>query len=148
MPQDGFDLTDFVPYLLNQAAEQSSLGFQRYYKGRYGMLRTEWRVLFHLGRYGDLTARDICRMSGLHKTKVSRAVAALQGKRFLQRKTDHDDRRFETLSLTGPGRAAFDDLSGHAKDFETQLLAGFDADDVAVLRRSLRLIAGMPKDPE
>ena len=46
---DTFDLQLFLPYLLNQAAEESSLSFQRVYKDRYGMLRTEWRVLFHLG---------------------------------------------------------------------------------------------------
>jgi len=53
--KDAFDLQDFLPYLLNQAADASSLGFQKYYKDRYGMLRTEWRVLFHLGRYGAMT---------------------------------------------------------------------------------------------
>ena len=72
-----FDLKDFLPYLLNQAAEEASLGFQVLYKERYGMLRTEWRVLFHLGRYGDMTAKEICDRARTHKTKVSRAVAAL-----------------------------------------------------------------------
>ena len=33
-----FDLQDFLPYLLNQAAEASSLEFQQLYKDRYGML--------------------------------------------------------------------------------------------------------------
>jgi hypothetical protein len=46
---DDFDLQLFLPYLLNQAAEDSSLSFQRVYKDRYGMLRTEWRVLFIWG---------------------------------------------------------------------------------------------------
>ena len=43
MPDQNFELTHFLPYLLNQAAEASSLAFQRTYKDRYGMLRTEWR---------------------------------------------------------------------------------------------------------
>jgi hypothetical protein len=47
-----FELSDFTPYLLNAAAEAQSLRFSRVYKDSYGMLRTEWRVLFHLGRYG------------------------------------------------------------------------------------------------
>jgi hypothetical protein len=58
----------------------------RVYKDRYGMLRTEWRVLFHLGRYGAMSAREISRRAGIHKTKVSRAVAALERKRFLERR--------------------------------------------------------------
>ena len=36
---DTFDLQLFLPYLLNQAAEESSLSFQRVYKDRYGMLQ-------------------------------------------------------------------------------------------------------------
>ncbi|NHX28398.1 MarR family transcriptional regulator, partial [Escherichia coli] len=35
---EDFDLGDFLPYALNQAAEITSLGFQRAYKDRYGML--------------------------------------------------------------------------------------------------------------
>ena len=64
---DTFDLQLFLPYLLNQAAEESSLSFQRVYKDRYGMLRTEWRVLFHLGLFGRMTARDIGLRAKLHK---------------------------------------------------------------------------------
>ena len=41
-----FDVSLFLPYLLNQAAEQTSVGFQENYRERYGMLRTEWRVCF------------------------------------------------------------------------------------------------------
>ena len=52
METDEFQLQQFLPYLLNQAAEVSSLEFQQIYKDRYGMLRTEWRVLFHLCLYG------------------------------------------------------------------------------------------------
>ena len=79
------DLRLFLPYLLNQAAEASSLDFQRVYKDKYGLLRTEWRVLFHLGCYGPMTATDIGRRARLHKTKISRAVSALQTKRYLTR---------------------------------------------------------------
>ena len=39
--KDDFELQNFLPYLLNQAAEESSLAFQSIYKDRYGMLRTE-----------------------------------------------------------------------------------------------------------
>ena len=42
-------MQDFLPYLLNHAAEEVGQGFGRIYQDRYGMLRTEWRVLAHLG---------------------------------------------------------------------------------------------------
>ena len=54
MSDEDFDLSSFLPYALNQAAEATSIGFQKFYRQQYGMLRTEWRVLFHLGRYGEM----------------------------------------------------------------------------------------------
>lgn len=137
-----FDLQDFLPYLLNQAADASSLDFQRYYKDRYGMLRTEWRVLFHLGRYGKMTAKEICERARIHKTKVSRSVAALERKRFLTRTALEDDRRHEELSLTRAGQNAYADLSREAARFDKDLVSHISQADQDVLRRCLRQIAG------
>jgi DNA-binding MarR family transcriptional regulator len=139
---DDFDLQDFLPYLLNQAAEESSLAFQQIYKDRYGMLRTEWRVLFHLGLYGRMTAREIGRMSKMHKTKISRAVAKLAERRFLTRRRDVDDRRLEYLELTAAGQRAYRDLRGVAMAYDADLTAQFSARDVATLKRMLRALAG------
>ena len=136
-----FDLQDFLPYLLAQAADVTSLGFQQYYKARYGMLRTEWRVLFHLGRYGQMTAKDICTRAHIHKTKVSRAVAALETKRFLNREQSTNDRRVETLWLTRTGTAAFQDLLAEAQRYDAKIMANFTEDEQVVLRRCLSKIA-------
>lgn len=138
---DGFDLQGFLPYLLAQAAETASAEFQRHYKDRYGMLRTEWRVLFHLGRYGPMTARDIGDRARVHKTKISRAVAALESKRFLTRHVVADDRRQARLDLTRAGQAAFDDLYQAAQAFDAQLMARFSAQEGAALKRCLAMLA-------
>ena len=119
--KDEFDLQDFLPFLLNRAAEESSLGFQRHYKDRYGMLRTEWRVLFHLGNYGQMTAKDIGERAKIHKTKISRAVAKLTEKRFVTRSRDESDRRAEHLALTVAGQAAYRDLRNVAMEFYPKL---------------------------
>ncbi|WP_323768126.1 MarR family winged helix-turn-helix transcriptional regulator [Marinovum sp.] len=139
---DAFDLQLFLPYLLNQAAETSSDGFQQIYKDRYGMLRTDWRVLFHLGIYGRMTARDIGRMAQVHKTKISRAVARLEARRFLTREEDGADRRVAHLRLTAAGQAAYRDLRGVAEAYEARLVSGLAPEDVAVLRRALLHLAG------
>ena len=143
MEPDEFDLRDFTPYLLPMASEATSAAFQPAYREGYGMLRTEWRVLFHLGRYGAMTARDLCDRARLHKTKVSRAVAALEAKRFLARETDAADRRRETLALTPAGRRTYRDLSDAARTFDARLLAGFAPDEARVLRAALHRLAGL-----
>lgn len=142
MENDSFDLQDFLPYLLNQAAEAASLSFQRVYRDRYGMLRTEWRVLFHLGLYGRMTATDIGTRSRMHKTKISRAVSALEAKRFLTRTRGDADRRSEFLTLTAAGEAAYRDLSAIARAHDAALVAGLAPDQAAMLRAALKRLAG------
>lgn len=132
-----------MPYLLNRAAEKTSLEFQKYYKTKYGMLRTEWRVLFHLGRYGALTAKMICERANIHKTKVSRAVAALEKRRLITRTSVPDDRRHELLNLTKLGETVFDDLVSEAERYNAKLMEQFSAEDVAAMKRLLTHIAGM-----
>lgn len=139
--QPDFDLRDFLPYLLNLAAEEASLGFQVLYKTRYGMLRTEWRVLFHLGRYGEMTATEVCARSRVHKTKVSRAVAKLAARRLLQRRVLAQDRRAEVLALTDAGRAVYADLQARARVYDAKLTAGFTDDEAQALRRALQRLA-------
>lgn len=136
-----FDLRDFLPYLLNQAAEESSLEFQAHYKTRYGMLRTEWRVLFHLGYYGEMTAKEICQKSKLHKTKISRAVKALENRRFLVRQKIERDRRNELLQLMPQGKLAYEDLHNLASQYNGTLINQFTKNEQDVLKRCLTQLA-------
>ncbi|SLN16277.1 MarR family protein [Pseudoruegeria aquimaris] len=137
-----FDLQDFLPYLLNQSAEACGLGFQKIYKGRYGILRSEWRVLFHLGRYGSMPAKEIVARARTHKTKISRAVKALEQKRYLKRERDDADRRLEHLALTPAGARVYRDLVEEARRYDAALLARLPPEDAEALRRALKALAG------
>lgn len=109
-----FDLEAFLPYLLNQAAEATSKSFQAIYRADYGLTRTQWRVLANLGKFGAMTARDICTRSHIEKTKVSRAVAGLQAMGHLTRTISPQDRRAEVLALTAQGLGVFAALGQRA----------------------------------
>ena len=135
-----FDLEHFLPYLLNQAAEATSRSFQASYKATHGMTRTQWRVLANLGKFGSMTARDICTISHIEKTKVSRAVAALEDQHLLSRTTSPQDRRAEILSLTDQGRAVFADLGQRAIAYDRALRARLGPQIAAELDDLLRRI--------
>jgi DNA-binding MarR family transcriptional regulator len=143
MQNDKFDLEEFLPYLLSQAAETSSLAFQQVYKDRYGMLRTDWRVLFHLGLYGRMTASDIGARAKTHKTKVSRAVHRLVKRRYAMRERDDNDRRVEHLTLTPAGQAAYDELRDIAEKYEATLVTSLSDEETKVLRRALGKLAAL-----
>ena len=138
-----FDLNTFLPYLLNQAAEATSRGFQSVYAAEFGMTRTQWRVLANLGKFGSMTAKDICRISHIEKTKVSRAISALEQIGHLRRCASTEDRRAEILSLTDEGRHIFAALGRRAQDFDLRLRAELGSATAAeledLLKRLVRL---------
>jgi DNA-binding MarR family transcriptional regulator len=142
-PNAGFDLEEFLPYLLNQAAEATSRSFQSIYTRKYGMTRTQWRVLANLGRFGSMTASDICKRSHVEKTKVSRAIAALEQVGLLRRETSISDRRAEALHLTASGLKVFRDLGSSALEYDCDLrrrLGSIESDRlVAALKALIRI---------
>ena len=107
---DAFNLEDFLPFRLHQASEAVSQSFRTIYRNDYGMTRTEWRVFAQLGQYGAMTATQLGLSASLHKTKVSRAVFALEQRRWLERQQDTTDRRSHILRLTKLGQEAFREL--------------------------------------
>lgn len=122
MAADGFELNAFLPYRLNRAAEFVALRFAAEYKARYQLTRPEWRTLAALGSAtGAMTATDVGTHSAMHKTKVSRAVAALEERRWLKRREDQDDRRLEHLELTRAGKLAYGELTELASAYQAQL---------------------------
>lgn len=148
-PHPPFDLEAFLPYLLNQAAETTGKAFGQIYRAEYGMTRTQWRVMANLGKFGAMSAADICRISHTEKTRVSRAVAALEAMGFLRRNRSEHDRRREDLSLTDAGQRAFAALGRSALDYDRGLRDHLGPEAARALEAALRaLIAGPPDRPE
>ncbi|WP_159590987.1 MarR family winged helix-turn-helix transcriptional regulator [Chelativorans xinjiangense] len=132
-----FDLGAFLPYRLNRAAELVSLRFAAQYKAKYRMTRPEWRALAALGFHGRMTATEIGAHSTMHKTKVSRAVKALEIRRWLRRIEDKNDRRTEHLELTALGLHSYRDLAKMAQDYEEELACLLGASGLKQLERGL-----------
>lgn len=123
---DVLELETFLPYRLYHLADLVSREFARIYKDRLGLTRPEWRALSGLGQSGTMTAKELGEQSAMHKTKVSRAVAELERRRWLTRTPDEKDRRIEHLALTKTGLAAYLDMVPLAKAFEQELLGKLD----------------------
>ena len=133
----------FLPYRLNRLADAVSRDFSRLYKERFGLTRPEWRLLATLGQYGTMTATAVGQHSSMHKTKVSRAVTALETRRWLTRRADTADRRVEHLALTGAGEKAYREIVPLAHAFEAALLAQLDKCDRETVLAGLALLERM-----
>ena len=95
----------FLPYQLNVVSSLTSQALSRVYARRHKIGVPEWRVLVTLGQYGVMTGKAIGAHTHMHKTKVSRAVSALERRKLIVRRENRDDRREALLSLTPAGRA-------------------------------------------
>ena len=141
---DGRTLTleEFLPYRLTVLAETVSHSLARYYSHRYGIGIPEWRVLATLGQFGPMTAKAVGEHSHMHKTKVSRAVAALEAKHMVRRHANPSDKREAFLRLTGDGHATYDALVPSALDFSEALQSVLSHEERKVFDTALnRLIA-------
>lgn len=119
-------LETFLPYRLALLARLVSEALSHIYSERFGFGIVEWRVVATLGQFGTMTAKQVGNYTHMHKTKVSRAVAHLARGRYLQRRTNYDDKREEHLSLTPQGRAVYEEIAPMAILFAQHLF-----DDVA-----------------
>jgi DNA-binding MarR family transcriptional regulator len=149
-------LEQFLPYQLNVVANLVSLALSRVYARRYRIGVPEWRVLVTLGQYGVMAAKAISAHTHMHKTKVSRAVALLEKRKLLARRSNRADLRESFLSLTGPGRAMYEEVAPHALEFARRLTdiltpsdrAAFDRAVAQLTERSAQLVAEMEAERE
>ncbi|MGN6143261.1 MAG: MarR family winged helix-turn-helix transcriptional regulator [Mesorhizobium sp.] len=140
------ELESFLPYRLYRLADLVSREFAAVYKGRLGLTRPEWRVLAGLGQHGSLTAKMLGEQSAMHKTKVSRAVAELERRRWLTRMPDANDRRIEHLTLTKAGLAAYGEMVPLAKAFEWHLSQAMGAAHLAEFDHGLERMEKFMRD--
>ena len=144
-------LDEFLPHRLNVLSSLVSQALTRVY-GRYGICIPEWRVLVTLGEYGEMTGKAIGAHTHMHKTKVSRAVAQLERRKFVHRRSNRQDLRESFLTLTPTGRSVYDELAPQALDFMQRLLQVVAVGDRGAFNRAMaeltRRSADLVAEPE
>jgi DNA-binding MarR family transcriptional regulator len=129
-------LEGFLPHRLNVLSSLVSQALTQVY-AKYGIGIPEWRVLVSLGQFGVMTGKAIGARTHMHKTKVSRAVAQLEARKFVTRKANRADLREAFLSLTPAGRAVFEELAPRARDFTEKLSEVVSPSDRAAFDRAV-----------
>lgn len=132
-----FAFDHFLPYRLSRVADMVNAHFLTQAGRLFELSWPEWRVVDMLGSRGIATARDIVGQSGLHKTKISRAVGLLEQRDWLLRITDREDRRVERLELTPLGRTHYARLIDMARTYQDMLTALIGAVDMRMLGEAL-----------
>lgn len=140
-----FELQKFLPFRLNRVASEMTQQFADIYQEQYGLDLPEWCVLASLATSEPITAQTVVDQTNTHKSTVSRAVASLIDRGWVERLTSHLDRRAQLIRFTTEGRAGFSELLSRMvecqQDMEKKLGArGTKAVDRAVCVMEERLI--------
>jgi DNA-binding MarR family transcriptional regulator len=130
-------LEEFLPYRLAILSASVSRGLAQIHE-RFGLERGEWLLLTTLGETGQTTATAFGAQSGMHKTRVSRAVAALLQRGLILRIVSQTDRRQAQLRLSPAGKHIHDQMVPLIRVYLERLEDGLPPEDRAALDRSLK----------
>lgn len=130
-------LEAFLPYRLNRLSAAVSQKLKAVYGKKYGLTVPEWRVVATLGQFERLTAKQVGEHSAMHKTKVSRAVASLERRRWVVRNENASDRREEILCLSQLGARNYTVIWPEMAEFEKEIYGRLRSRDIAALDRGL-----------
>ncbi|HYM31681.1 MAG TPA: MarR family transcriptional regulator, partial [Candidatus Cybelea sp.] len=99
-----FDLSRYLPYLLNRAGSHVAAAFTREVRGQ-GITLPVWRVLAALNHRNGQRLGELSEMTAIEVSTLSRVLDLMQGKGLVARKPGPDARSI-SVQLTAAGRAA------------------------------------------
>jgi DNA-binding MarR family transcriptional regulator len=132
------DLERYVPAFITFIANKLSNSATVFYQKNFGVNVTEWRIMSLLAIEPGIPASRICHVIGFDKGPVSRTLAALEKRGLVAIRTDPNDGRSHSISLTVRGRATHDKVIVAALAREQRLLACLDREEREVLIDLLR----------
>lgn len=106
-----------------------------------GMSRSRWGVLVTLLREGEMSQALLQQRLRVNGAVITRQVKQLEDEGLVRRRVDPQDNRFTLVHLSEQGQQLIAGLVGRRESFERLITVGLSDDDVAVLRRSLAVIA-------
>jgi DNA-binding MarR family transcriptional regulator len=102
---------------------------------------SEVMALGELADVDALSQQELADLLGLEKSTVSRLAAALEGRGWIARERDPDNRRYYQLRLTEAGRAAAARVGHDLRTHHAQLLAALTPDELKALSIGLSGLA-------
>jgi len=134
------DLNRYVPAFVTFIANKLSNSATVFYQRNFGVNVTEWRIMSLLAIEPGIPASRICHVIGFDKGPVSRTLALMQKRGLVTIRTDPNDGRSHSITLTAKGRTTHDKVIVAALERERRLLSCLKKDEREVLIDLLRRI--------
>ena len=130
-------LDEFLPYQLSRSSEHVSRLFARRYSSQFSLTVSQWRVLAVLGENYQLIADDICKITGMDKVTISRAINELEKQGRVTRLRCKQDGRQVNVKLSDNGKKIYRQIVPIADSFEEQLASFLSVDELNLFNQLL-----------
>ena len=100
-----------------------NLPLYQWVEERFDLSRADFVVLYSLALMDGVTASEIAVSTAFPKNTLSRAVNRLAKRGLIHRNAGEADRRQQNLSLTGEGRAIYDEALPRFEALENEMLS-------------------------
>lgn len=134
---NGFELDEFLPYLLNRTGVRVAAAFTNELKS-YGVSLQAWRLLAALHDDDGLQVGQLAEKTSIELWTISRLAKELEVIGLLRRRRDGADGRTVTVCRSQRGRALTERIIPLAHHYESVMLEGFNAEEAATLKAALR----------
>jgi MarR family transcriptional regulator, organic hydroperoxide resistance regulator len=132
-----FDLSQFLPYLINRAGSRLAVNFGRQLKAR-GIVVQEWRVLAALAAHGAQRLSDLAQLTSIDLSTLSRLVGRMARGGLVERgRGGNGDKREVMVTLSAKGTRTTRAIIPAAQRYERVALRGLSAGEARVLKRLL-----------
>ncbi len=132
------DLSEYLPYLINRVGSALVDDFVQSALARRHLSIAMWRVLAALSNDGGRRQIDLAGTTSIDVSTLSRVVTRLVKMGLVTRMRSTTNSREVVVRLTAKGTAVLADAIPRAIAAEKMAVAGVPANDLAVVRRSLR----------
>ena len=131
----------YLPLRLILVAKLLDLNVARLLAASAKISVAEWRVVAQLGILHHASVREMARQACIDPAEVSRSVASLERRGFVERRPNPRDRRSPRFSLTASGTRHFARFRPHWKRFQKLLVVELSRRDRSATEHALALIA-------
>jgi len=134
----GLNFSEYLPYLVNRVGWLLVTDFGQNTLARHQLSIAMWRVLAVLADDDGQRQIDVAASTSIDVSTLSRVVTRMVKVGLVTRTRSATSNREVTVRLTPKGAAILARIIPHAIELERRAISGVPAEDLNVIRRSLR----------
>ena len=134
----GLNFSEYLPYLVNRVGWLLVTDFGQNTLARHQLSIAMWRVLAVLADDDGRRQIDVAASTSIDVSTLSRVVTRMVKMGLVSRTRSATSNREVTVRLTPKGAAILARIIPHAIELERRAISGVPAEDLNVIRRSLR----------